>query len=64
MVHNSSSHVFNSMDFWDFISDRLLPSGHILVSFDVVSLFMSVPVKEIALDYGKVMGYSLLINYS
>ena len=39
----SSSHVRNSKDFAEFISQQALREDEVMVSFDVVSLFMCVP---------------------
>ena len=44
LVGESASHVRNSAEFATFIAVQSLPSGTILVSFDVVSLFTKVPV--------------------
>ena len=44
LVGNSSSHVKNSIEFAAFISKQRLEPDHVLVSFDVVSLFTNVPV--------------------
>ena len=44
LVGKSASHVRNSAEFATFIAVQSLPSGTILVSFDVVSLFTKVPV--------------------
>lgn len=46
LVGNSQSKVNNSADFAKFISEQTLPQETILVSFDVVSLFTTVPVKR------------------
>ena len=43
-IGNSSSKVWNSSDFADFINSQSLQSDETLVSFDVVSLFTNVPV--------------------
>ena len=44
LVGNTTSHVRNCKDFASFISDYTIPDDHMLVSFDVVSLFPNVPV--------------------
>ena len=44
LVGKSDSHVRNSAEFASFITGQRLPSGTVLVSFDVVSLFTNVPV--------------------
>ena len=44
LVGKSDSHVRNSAEFASFIAGQRLPSGTVLVSFDVVSLFTNVPV--------------------
>ncbi len=46
LVGNSSTHVKNSFDFAKFISTQCIPSGTVLVSFDVVSLFTTIPTKK------------------
>ena len=43
LVGKSDSHVRNSALFSAFISGQVLPSGIVLVSFDVISLFTNVP---------------------
>ena len=51
LVGHTSSYVKNSTEFAKFISTQNLPTGNKLVSFDVVSLFTTIPVeraKEIA----------------
>ncbi len=46
LVGNSSTHVKNSFDFAKFISTQCIPSGTVLASFDVVSLFTTIPTKK------------------
>ena len=48
IVGNSSSKVWNSSDFADFINSQSLQSDETLVSFNVVSLFTNVPVDLVA----------------
>ena len=43
VVGRSSSHVHNSKDFAEFISQQALRQDEVMVSFDVVSLFTCVP---------------------
>ena len=43
VVGRSSSHVRNSKDFAEFISQQALREDEVMVSFDVVSLFTCVP---------------------
>ena len=43
-VGMSDSHVRNSAQFATFIAGQVIPSGTVLVSFDVTSLFTNVPV--------------------
>ena len=43
VVGQSSSHVCNSKDFAEFISQQALREDEVMVSFDVVSLFTCVP---------------------
>jgi len=45
LVGNSPSFVRNSKEFVQFISEQTLAPGEVLASFDVVSLFMRVPVE-------------------
>ena len=49
LVGNSDSHVLNSSEFVSFISSQTLQPDHVLVSSDVVSLFISVPI-DLAID--------------
>ena len=44
LVGNSPSHVRNSRSFTVFIHSQVLQEEEILASFDVVSLFMNIPV--------------------
>jgi len=45
LVGNTPSHVKNSTQFPEFISQQSVAPGEILLSFDVVSLFTNVPVE-------------------
>ena len=44
LVGKSDSHMRNSTQCSTFIAGQVLPSGTVLVSFDVISLFTNVPV--------------------
>ena len=46
LVGNSEHHVVNSTDFIDQIQDLAIQNTDTLISFDVESLFTSVPVKD------------------
>ena len=46
MVGKSSSFVKNSKEFAGFISSQTIETGRVLVSFDVTSLFTSIPIER------------------
>ena len=46
MVGKSSSFVKNSKEFARFISSQTIETGWVLVSFDVISLFTSIPIER------------------
>ena len=49
LIGNSDSHVLNSSEFVPFISLQTLQPNHVLVSFDVIFLFINVPI-DLAID--------------
>jgi len=45
ILGNNEYHIKDSWDFHNFIKDKKIPNDHILVSFDVVSLYTNIPIE-------------------